>query len=430
MAEKQEPRRTELAVVPKTSKAIVMQAQLAEMSEMRALLRQFVDDNLTVGVDYGVIPGTQKPTLFKPGADKVAELYRCDTDEPVLDREVEDWDAPFFHYRFKVVLRYDGRAKYGVGSCNSHETKYRYRDAKLKCPTCEAEAIRRSKDGRGWYCWTKLGGCGAVFPRADEPGIVNQPRGKVENTDAADLTNTVLKMAMKRAQVAAALQLPGVSDMFTQDVEDLPEDMRERVLQPQDQESPFQAQAAKKPGNGNGKPGAEAAQSPGLLKRRAWAVWETMKAGGASPADFKAWAAKQIGHQRPQPEWTEEDVAKLERASKGQSSAPPVPSHDPVTGVVDEPVVETTEVELSEDEKAIRAEAAELTSAVAQATAATIRGQLANELKAVLDAIAQAGSKADVRELVARVKALPMPERATASAAYEARIKELIGGES
>ena len=42
-----------------------------------------------------------------------------------------------------------------------------------------------------------------------------------ENPDIADTYNTVLKMACKRALVAAVLNTLAVSDLFTQDVEDL-----------------------------------------------------------------------------------------------------------------------------------------------------------------------------------------------------------------
>jgi hypothetical protein len=46
--------------------------------------------------------------------------------------------------------------------------------------------------------------------------------------DPADVANTVLKMAKKRAQIDMTLTATAASDIFTQDLEDLPEDLRER----------------------------------------------------------------------------------------------------------------------------------------------------------------------------------------------------------
>ncbi len=46
-------------------------------------------------------------------------------------------------------------------------------------------------------------------------------------TESADLVNTILKMGHKRAYVHGVIMATGASSIFTQDVEDLPEEMRE-----------------------------------------------------------------------------------------------------------------------------------------------------------------------------------------------------------
>ncbi len=51
--------------------------------------------------------------------------------------------------------------------------------------------------------------------------IVNQQTGRVLNPDVADQANTILKMACKRALVAAVLVATNASELFTQDVEDM-----------------------------------------------------------------------------------------------------------------------------------------------------------------------------------------------------------------
>ena len=101
----------------------------------------------------------------------------------------------------------------------------------MACPKCGSPSIKKSKfpprgspqgTEPGWYCYAKVGGCGAEFPALD-PTIEGQVAGKVQNPDLADVANVVLKMAKKRAQVDCALALARVSDMFTQDVEDMVE---------------------------------------------------------------------------------------------------------------------------------------------------------------------------------------------------------------
>ena len=56
--------------------------------------------------------------------------------------------------------------------------------------------------------------------RDNDAAITGQPTGRIENEDIADVYNTVLKMAKKRALVDATLTATAASDIFTQDVED------------------------------------------------------------------------------------------------------------------------------------------------------------------------------------------------------------------
>ena len=53
--------------------APVMNVALARERLMQ--FQQFVKEYLVDGEDFGTIPGTPKPTLYKPGADKLCELY-------------------------------------------------------------------------------------------------------------------------------------------------------------------------------------------------------------------------------------------------------------------------------------------------------------------------------------------------------------------
>lgn len=191
-------------------------------------LQQFVQGQMHDGSDFGVIPGTNKPTLLKPGAEKLCNLFGFAIEQEVTQR-TERWEDPgFFYYEVKVGLRNKRTGHIeaeGFGSANSKESRYRYRWQGAECPSCGKAAIMRSKypprdrpdDEPGWYCNPKADGCGANIPF--EAG--NFERTRVENPDIYDQVNTLLKMAAKRALVDATLKAVRASDLFTQDLEDM-----------------------------------------------------------------------------------------------------------------------------------------------------------------------------------------------------------------
>jgi hypothetical protein len=190
-------------------------------------IRQFIAAQMVAGRDYGRIPGTDKDTLLKPGAEKLCTLFGLSANFSLVER-VEDWSGddhsgePFFYYLYRCTLHRGERLiATGDGSCNSRESKYRWREAKRTCPYCGAPAIIKGKEeyGGGWVCFKKQGGCGAKFNDNDQ-AITGQQAGKVPNPDIADLVNTLQKMAQKRALIAATLIGVNASDYFTQDMED------------------------------------------------------------------------------------------------------------------------------------------------------------------------------------------------------------------
>jgi hypothetical protein len=197
--------------------------------QRRSAIIEFVQKVMKPDVDFGVLPGTQKPTLLKSGAEKLCTLFGLTSRFQIL-RMVEDWTGaqhdgePFFYYLYHCQLwRDDLLIAEGDGSCNSFEQKYRYRDAQRLCPECGRAAIVKGKAefGGGWLCFVKRGGCGAKFPDGDET-VESQAIGRVRNPDIADVVNTVQKMGQKRALVAATLLAVNASEFFTQDIEDAP----------------------------------------------------------------------------------------------------------------------------------------------------------------------------------------------------------------
>ena len=123
-------------------------------------------------VDFGVIPNTKKPSLFKAGAEKVCFAYGL-MQRYAIESKIEEYNekAPFFHY----IVRCD--------------------------------LVKLLSDGREIVFASALGSCNTAEKSNGFKG-------------AFDSANSALKKAEKRALVAAALTVCGGSDMFTQDIED------------------------------------------------------------------------------------------------------------------------------------------------------------------------------------------------------------------
>lgn len=141
---------------------------ISQAKERINLLQNFVRDMMLPNIDYGLIPGCQKPSLYKSGAEKLCDVYGFSKQLEITNR-IEDWEIALFSYEVKVTLinkRTGLIEAEGIGSCNNKEKKYK-------------------------------------------------------NQDGFTISNTILKMAKKRALIDAVLSATRSSGIFTQDVEDL-----------------------------------------------------------------------------------------------------------------------------------------------------------------------------------------------------------------
>ncbi|MFC6385233.1 hypothetical protein ACFP7A_01355 [Sporolactobacillus kofuensis] len=164
-----------------------------------ARLQTVIQSTLKSGHDYDVIPGTGKPTLLKPGAEKVLMLFGI-TSEYDLVEKIEDYEKGIFAFTFKCTLLKSGqKITEGLGSCNSKEDKYRWRLVK-------EEDVPSGID------------LSTLKSRTNNYG---QKKYRIENDDTYSLANTILKMAKKRAQIDATLTVASLSEIFTQDIEDM-----------------------------------------------------------------------------------------------------------------------------------------------------------------------------------------------------------------
>jgi hypothetical protein len=185
------------------------------------LIQEVMQAVMREGYHYGTIPGTDKPTLLKPGAEKLTMTFRL---APLLRVRARDLDNGHREYRVRCTLVHIPTGHVygeGVGLCSTLESRYRYRYADRICPQCARATIIKGKPeyGGGWLCFQRKGGCGAKFG-AQDASIISQEAGRMENRDLADTYNTVLKIAKKRALIDATLTATAASDIFTQDLED------------------------------------------------------------------------------------------------------------------------------------------------------------------------------------------------------------------
>jgi hypothetical protein len=162
----------EVKAEPASSLAVRLTGQsIQEMTEQRRLFKEFVAQQLVQDVDYGIIPGCPKPSLYKPGAEKFQNIFKLGS-RIIKQAKALDLDAGFAMFEYTIEV-YDLRSGIAIGqcegSCNSMENKYR-----------------------------------------------NVPFGNV--------LNTLQKMAQKRAFVGAIINSTCASDFFSQDMEDLADD--------------------------------------------------------------------------------------------------------------------------------------------------------------------------------------------------------------
>lgn len=196
---------TDLAIVE--PRAVTLTA--AQVRGHVQLIQQVMESVMKADVHYGVIPGTKKPSLWKPGAEVLMTTFRIAVDPQVEDLSVGDE----IRYRVRCVGTHQTSGTVmgtGIGECSSDEEKYRWRRV-----VCDEEFEQTPEDRRRMKFGAKQGG---GFYKAQQV-----------RTEPADVANTILKMAKKRALVDFTLTALAASDIFAQDLEDMSEELRESV---------------------------------------------------------------------------------------------------------------------------------------------------------------------------------------------------------
>ena len=211
-------RQVTLAVDPAAT-ALTVQQVLGQV----ALIQQIMSATMKDGEHYGRIPGCgDKPTLLKPGAEKLCLTFRLAPTYEVDERTVER-----HHREYRVQCALTGVLTgaflgQGVGICSTMEAKYRFRAGATEAtdkPVPRAYWDLRQEDPA--KAQELLGGKGFSPKKVDGAWMIAKASERVETDNPADSYNTVLKMAKKRALVDAVLTATAASDIFTQDLEDI-----------------------------------------------------------------------------------------------------------------------------------------------------------------------------------------------------------------
>ena len=170
-----------------TKTLTVTEQKVARIKAEIELSDALVEKVLEPGIDYGIHPGTQSQALKDPGANTIINAFGCYPKAEVLFREVSDTRISYV-IDIALISREDGLVKStGTGACTTQETKYGYRwvDNPESYGYDRASLKKRTRDGRTTY--------------------------RIVNPEWSELENTIVKMARKRAEVDAAMALPGVS---------------------------------------------------------------------------------------------------------------------------------------------------------------------------------------------------------------------------
>lgn len=201
------------------------------------------------GEHYGKIPGCgNKPSLLKPGAEKLGTTFRLRPEYRITRS-----DMPGGHREYEIIctlyhIPTGQSVGEGVGACSTMEGKFRFRGGEKEGTgqPIPKEYWNLRKEGKSAEAQASIGGPGYGTGKIEGVWEICSIGEKVEHDNPADYYNTVLKMGKKRAQVDAILTATAASDIFTQDIEDMPEvidgtvktEKRPPVTQPQERSAP------------------------------------------------------------------------------------------------------------------------------------------------------------------------------------------------
>ncbi len=200
---------------------------VVEVAAQIATIRELLKTAMVEDKHYGVIPGTEKPSLLQPGAQMLCMKFGiADHDLELVEKELGG-DHREYRIHKQAIHRATGMVLCeAYGTCSTKESRYRWRrkaETVADVPKEYWQVPRDDMEGRqdklvelfgpGRYRVRKVDGEWKVQRVGEEDE-------RVENPDIADTYNTVLSIADKRAYVRMTIKATGASELFTHDIED------------------------------------------------------------------------------------------------------------------------------------------------------------------------------------------------------------------
>lgn len=175
---------------------------LQKVKTLQATLKNILVENH----DYGKIQGCgEKPTLLKAGAEKILMALGVTSTYEMLEHTEDFNDKGFFAYTVKCILHKNGaKITEGLGHANSKEKKW------------ALEFVSEKE--------LPAGTDKTLLPKKEFSGPFGKYYKYQVTADANSKANTILKMAKKRAQIDAVLTVASLSEVFTQDFDELPQE--------------------------------------------------------------------------------------------------------------------------------------------------------------------------------------------------------------
>lgn len=195
---------------------------LDEVVHQKTLINEVFREVMKENIHYGVIPGTQKPTIYKAGAECISFMFRLSASYECEYRDLPDVMSHREVIATCTLTHIPSGQIWGqaIGSCSTMEGKYRFRTGEVTLT--DKPVPREYWDDRDIKL---IGGKGHATKKDPDTGkwMIAIAGKKVEHDNPADYYNTILKMAQKRAFNSANIACTAASDIFTVDVEDMPE---------------------------------------------------------------------------------------------------------------------------------------------------------------------------------------------------------------
>lgn len=312
---------------------------------------KFCDEFLQRGQDYTVLENFDRPALGKSGAEKLAIF--CGLEPRIMSKEeVLDWTGkdhggePFFYSQYRYAMFANGKvAGEGEGSCNSWEQKYRWRwVSEAMLPSMFDKATLHAKRGsmvEFEFAIDRMETTGkygkpASHWQAFKEAIANNTARRFEkdkknggkdwayeidttlyripNPDNPDIVNTVQKISQKRSFICAVIVATGVSNRFSQDVDDMPPevfgDRKPTKTEPKKEDPPKQQsqgrqQRQQQEQSQRGPETSRTAPRPATRAKDSMSEPERIAAMEASFADLQkragndAWFRRRLGYAEP-----------------------------------------------------------------------------------------------------------------------------------